>query len=221
MTTSSPVLMRSDATLQRLRADILNGRLEPGSKLGFADLSSRYDVSTGVLREVLPRLVEQGLVTSEAQLGFRVVTVSVDNLVQLTEARVAIETLVTRAAVIGGDLAWETEVVGTHHALARTPAADASGDVSPAWLAAHERFHLAILSGCHNSYLVSATVRLRAIAEVYRWWTREAAARAHRDVAGEHRAIMETAIARDVDGCVEATEHHIRTTTELLLAGRS
>jgi DNA-binding GntR family transcriptional regulator len=38
---------------------------------------------------------------------------------------------------------------------------------------------------------------------------------------GEHRAIMESAIARDVDECVKVTEHHIRTTTELLLAGRS
>jgi DNA-binding GntR family transcriptional regulator len=217
----SAALTRSDATLQRLRADILNGHLEPGSKLGFAYLCSRYNVSTGVLREVLPRLVEQGLVTSEAQLGFRVVAVSVDNLEQLTEARVAIETLVTRAALTEGDLTWETEVVATHHALARTPAAEASGELSPAWLAAHERFHLAVLSGCANSYLVSTAARLRAIFEVYRCWTREAAELAHRDVVGEHRAIMESAIARDVDECVKVTEHHIRTTTELLLAGRS
>jgi DNA-binding GntR family transcriptional regulator len=217
----SPATTRSDATLQRLRADILNGRLEPGSKLGFADLGSRYDVSTGVLREVLPRLVEQGLVTSEAQLGFRVVTVSVDNLGQLTEARVAIETLVTRAAVIEGDLAWESEVVATHHALLRTPGYEPSGEFSPAWLDAHERFHLAVLSGCPNSYLVNTAARLRAIAEVYRCWTRDAAVRAHRDVAGEHREIMESAIARDVEGCAKVTEHHIRTTTDLMLAGRS
>jgi DNA-binding GntR family transcriptional regulator len=217
----SPPLTRSDATLQRLRADILNGHLEPGSKLGFADLGSRYDVSTGVLREVLPRLVEQGLVTSEAQLGFRVVTVSVDHLEQLTEARVALETLVTRAALTEGDLTWETEVVATHHALARTPATEASGEFNPAWLAAHERFHLTVLGGCPNSYLVSTAARLRAIAEVYRCWTREAAELAHRDVVGEHRAIMESAIARDVDLCIEVTEHHIRTTTELMVAGRS
>lgn len=84
---------RASVVLQRLRSDVLNGRLAPGSKLGFAELGARYNVSSGVLREVLPRLVEQGLATSEAQLGFRVIDVSVDNLTQLTDARVAIETL--------------------------------------------------------------------------------------------------------------------------------
>src|SRR5689334_11074540 len=102
---------RADVVLGLIRAEILNGRLAPGSRLGFVDLGERYKVSTGVLREVLPRLVERGLATSEAQRGFRVIDVSVERLTQLTDARVAIETLVTRQAVAHGDITWETDVV--------------------------------------------------------------------------------------------------------------
>jgi DNA-binding GntR family transcriptional regulator len=213
---------RSDLALRELRADILNGRLPPGSRLGFAGLGERYGVSTGVLREVLTRLVEQGLASTEAQLGFRVIEVSVPELTQLTAARVAIETMVLRDAAEHGDMDWETDVVAKHHALARAGAmagADrASDDIPEEWLAAHEAFHVALLAGCPNHYLVDYATRLRAIAEVYRCWSRPAQLRAHRDIPAEHRAIMAAAIARDADLAVSLIEEHIRRTTELLIA---
>jgi DNA-binding GntR family transcriptional regulator len=229
---------RSDLALRELRADILNGRLAPGSRLGFADLGERYGVSAGVLREVLTRLVEQGLASTEAQLGFRVIEVSVAELRQLTAARVWLETVVLREAVEHGDIAWETNVVAKHHALARAGAGQgdadrggadrggadrggadrASDDIPEEWLAAHEAFHVALLAGCPNHYLVDHATRLRAIAEVYRCWSRPEQLRTHRDIPAEHRAILEAAIARDADLAVSLIEEHIRRTTELLLA---
>ncbi|MFO6453060.1 MULTISPECIES: GntR family transcriptional regulator [unclassified Aeromicrobium] len=217
--TRPSVPTRADTLLAQIRLDILNGRLAPGDRLGFSDLGARYLVSTGVLREVLPRLVEQGLATSEPQLGFRVIDVSVDQLTQLTEARVAIETLVTRSAIHDGDLAWEADIVAKHHALARLT--ESSVDQIPeAWISAHEQFHLAILRGCANPYLVDTAQRLRSVAEVYRCWSAPAQELAHRDVAAEHRGLMEAAIARQADQAAERTEAHIRRTTELLIAGR-
>jgi len=215
-----PATTRSGAVLQRLRSDVLNGRLEPGSKLGFAELGARYDVSSGVLREVLPRLVEQGLATSEAQLGFRVVDVSVDNLTQLTDARVAIETFVIRDAIAHGDITWESEVVARHHALERIGRTVAGPEISEDWLVAHEAFHLAILGGCGNSYLYESAARLRSISEVYRCWSASESHRTHRDVEAEHRAIMEAVVGRDADLAVSLSERHIRLTTELLVASQ-
>ncbi|KAB1138954.1 FCD domain-containing protein, partial [Streptomyces luteolifulvus] len=197
--TGSATTTRSNEVLQRLRSDILNGRLAPASKLGFAELGARYNVSSGVLREVLPRLVEQGLATSEAQLGFRVVDVSVHNLTQLTEARVAIETFVIREAVARGAITWESEVVAKHHALERIGRASTGVEISEDWLVAHEAFHLAILAGCGNRYLYEAAARLRSISEVYRCWSTPESHRTHRDIEAEHRAIMEATVGRDAD----------------------
>ena len=99
-----------------------------------------------MLREGLPRLVEQGLATNEAQLGFRVVTVSPESLRYLTAARCAIETLVTRQSMEAGDLAWESRLVAAHHALSRTGPPEAREQ----WMARHEEFHATLLSGCPN-----------------------------------------------------------------------
>ncbi|WP_113699232.1 GntR family transcriptional regulator [Nonomuraea lactucae] len=220
MARSIAATTRASVVLQRLRSDVLNGRLAPGSKLGFAELGARYDVSSGVLREVLPQLVEQGLATSEAQLGFRVVDVTVDNLTQLTDARVAIETFVIREAVAHGDITWESEVVAKHHALERIGRTVAGPEISEDWLAAHEAFHLAILAGCGNGYLYEAAARLRSISEVYRCWSTPESHRKQRNIEAEHRAIMEATVRRDADLAVSLSERHIRLTTELLIAGQ-
>jgi DNA-binding GntR family transcriptional regulator len=210
---------RSDVVLAQIRGDVLNGRLTPGSRLGFADLGERYTVSSGVLREVLPRLVEQGLAESEPQHGFRVIDVSIERLAQLTDARVAIETLVIRQAVAEGDIAWESAVVAAHHALVRTGDLTSGNDITDDWLTAHEAFHVAVLSGCRNAFLLDTAVRLRSISEVYRCWSRPEHNRTHRDLVREHREIMEAAINRNADQAAERTEAHIRRTTELLIAG--
>lgn len=200
----------------RLRTDILNGRIPPGSKLAFAELGERYQVSTGVLREVLPRLVEQGLASSESQLGYRVVSVSVENLEQLTQARIAIETTVLRQATSVGDLSWESEVVAAHHALARTPRY-LDGDLNPEWMTLHERFHVVLLQGCGNPYLTDVATKLRSIFDVYRCWSRVGELSSPRDVEEEHRMLADAAVARDAVACERLITTHIQLTTDLLI----
>lgn len=204
--------------MRRLRSDILNGRIPPGAKLGFADLSARYDASTGVLREVLPRLVEQGLASSESQQGFRVVAVSLEDLRRLTQARASLESMVLRLAVEAGSVEWEANVVAAHHTMARTPRLIDEG-LNPEWLALHERFHTTLLEGCGNPYLTSMATKLRSIAEVYRCWSTGEALKVHRDVEAEHQALAEAAVARDGEACARLITEHIELTTEHVVRG--
>ena len=112
-------LTRAESVYNTLRADILSGRILPGTKLRFAELTERYDCSTSVVREGLTRLAEQGLVQSEPQHGFHVTPLSAEDLEDLTEARCALEGMVLRASVQNGTIAWESDVVAAHHALDR------------------------------------------------------------------------------------------------------
>src|SRR5262245_54862877 len=84
---------RSNAVFDRLRADLLAGRLQPGSKLKLAVLGARYAASLSVVREALSRLAEQGLVVAHPQRGFSVVALSPDDLTDLTNTRIDVETL--------------------------------------------------------------------------------------------------------------------------------
>src|SRR3954447_15366630 len=119
-------ITRGEQVFSQLRADILSGRVLPGTRLRFADLTERYDCSTSVVREGLTRLAEQGLVEAEPQHGFSVTSLSDDDLDDLTTARCELEGLVLRMSIEHGDIAWESEVVAAHHALDRTPMANAA-----------------------------------------------------------------------------------------------
>src|SRR6516165_4310201 len=140
MTSPSPTRVAS--VHARLRRDILSGKLLPGSRLAAATLQERYGASSGLLREVLPRLVAEGLAVAKPQRGYWVISVSPDDLRHLTEARVLIETTVLRQSIQKGDIAWESRALAAHHTLASTPvvAADRSG-MNEEWLEAHARFH--------------------------------------------------------------------------------
>ena len=58
---------------RRLREDIVFGRLEPGMKLRLERLRDRYDVSVATLRELLPRLVAEGLIEKQSDDTLRLV----------------------------------------------------------------------------------------------------------------------------------------------------
>jgi DNA-binding GntR family transcriptional regulator len=208
---------RADLAYHQLRTDILHGRLGPGSRLRVEALSKQYGVSSGVIREALPRLVGQGLAVSTPQQGVRVVGVGAEDLKDLTEARVAIETLVLRRAILEGSIEWESSVLASHHNLSRIELHDADGEVSEPWAIAHSRFHQTLLEGCPNTRLKDLAQSLRDCAEVYRHWSDKPGQSAHRDIAAEHRIICDLTVARDLEAAVTALRDHIELTSQLIL----
>ena len=206
-------ITRTEQVYAQLRADILSGRVLPGTKLRFAELTERYDCSTSVVREGLTRLAEQGLVQAEPQHGFRVMPVSADDLEDLTTAR-----CVLRMSIESGDIAWESEVVAAHHALDRTPM-ETAGDpalMTEDWTLAHSRFHTALLAACRNQRLRMMALSLRDAAELYRRWSRPVGHDDRRDVRGEHRALVDAALGGDATEAVRLLEEHLRRTTRSL-----
>ena len=220
MVKTSPPKTRTDDVHDRLRADILGGRWRPGDRLKFTPLCERYGASVGVVREVLSRLAEQGLVRAEPQVGFQVTPISLEDLLDLTTVRVDIEGLALRYSIERGDLAWETGVVAAHHALERTPRRlpDDPARLSDDWVLAHAHFHEALTCGCNSPRLSAIALSVRESAELYRRWSVPIGEwETTRDVDGEHRAILEAAVNRDADAAVTALSAHINLTTQLIL----
>ena len=52
-----------------LRADIISGALQAGSRLRFIELQARYGIGTSPLREALSRLAADRLVVQEVNLA--------------------------------------------------------------------------------------------------------------------------------------------------------
>lgn len=223
---ASRAATRTEQVYGSMRADILAGHLEPGTRLPFADLTERYGASMGALREALQRLAEQGLVVNEPQQGFRVQSLSIDDLRDLTQARCEIEGLALRYAIAHGDLAWESEIVAAFYALERTPMNTSDSEeetgflaedgtvLAEDWASAHTRFHLALYAACPNVRLRSIASTLRDAAELYRHWS--ARSKDPRDTNAEHKAIVDAVLARDTERAVGLLEQHLQHTARLL-----
>ncbi|MDT8913093.1 GntR family transcriptional regulator [Amycolatopsis sp. PS_44_ISF1] len=211
---------RTDGIHQALRADILAGRLVPGARLKFPDLAARYQVSVGATREALTRLVAEGLVVTRPHLGFQVRPLSHQDLAELTQARVEIESLVLRRSVQEGDVHWEAGAVAAHHLLERTPYRDPRdpGHLSEQWSRAHAAFHHALLTGCGNRRLLETAQSLRQEAELYLQWSVSLGNEPTRDVPAEHRAILDAVLARDAGRAQELLRDHIAHTAQLLIS---
>ena len=76
-----------------VRDGIMQGRFAPGQRLPEADLVSLYDASRGAVRAALAQLESEGIVERERNRGARVRPISLDEAVEITEARAVLEGL--------------------------------------------------------------------------------------------------------------------------------
>ena len=81
-----------------LRRAIVAGELVPNQRLVEADLAAEYGASRGNIRIVLSELSIEGLVERVQNRGARVRAVSVDEALEITEVRAALEALCARKA---------------------------------------------------------------------------------------------------------------------------
>lgn len=203
---------------QRLRADLLACRLQPGTRLRINELCRTLSVSLGAVREALSRLTSEGLVVAEPQRGFRVAPISAEELRDLTGVRAQIEGLCLERAIAAGDVGWESQLVAAFHRLSRTPERE-PGDpqrMDEAWSVAHAAYHQALVGACDSPWLLRLREILYAQSERYRRLS-VPLAKIARDLNREHQDIMEAALARDAVLAKALMTEHLELTTRVLL----
>jgi DNA-binding GntR family transcriptional regulator len=207
----------TSAVYEKLRADILAGRFQPGERLPFANVCSMYDTSAGALREVLMRLSEQGLVRNEPQQGFSVAPTSVDDLQELTEVRCEVEDILVRRAIAEGSVTWEADLLHVHHVMGRTQRCEPENPetLTDEWAFAHSAFHNTLLNGCRNNRFKEIARSARDSAELYRRWISPVDLEGDRDVDGEHQELLDAALDRDAERAASLLRRHIALTTEI------
>lgn len=198
-----------ERTYRRIRADIIFGRLAPGQRLRLERLSAQYETSIATLRELLNRLLVEGLIVAEGQRGFEVTPVSADRWHEIAQMRELLECHALRQSIDNGDIEWEGRVVAAHHKLAALEKKLLAGDrtQTETWKRYDWEFHHALISCCGSKALLDAHaaifdkyLRYQIIAVVFRG---EAAAR-------EHRELLDAALKRDWRTATAILVTHIR-----------
>ena len=196
------------STYERIKHDIIFGKLVPGAKLKLDALKKDYAASVSTLRETLNRLASDGFVSAEEQRGFFVTPVSKEDLTEIANLRILLECHALRDSVENGDTDWEGDLVAAHHKLHLMERRMRSGDdtETETWKRYDWEFHLALIRACNsNNLLALHTVlfgkylRYQMLVLTYRG---EVAAQ-------EHKAIFDVALARDSGAAAQILETHI------------
>jgi len=217
---ASPVSSSTQATTvyDRLREDLLSGKLEPGRKLQMRFLTELYQTGQTPLREALNRLTSDGLVECREQRGFYVANISRNELVELTKTRCWVEGLALRESMAAALPRWEEQVLLAEHRLGRTPRslnADRFED-NPEWERLHRAFHRTLIANCGSQSLIGFCAQLADQLYRYRRLSIQKAFPS-RHVADEHQAIMSAVLCGKADDAVVLLTAHYERTANVIL----
>lgn len=203
------------AVYQRIKDDILNGRLAPGLKLRIEFVSERYGTGSSPIREALSRLSSEGIVIRHEQRGFCVAPISLDELREVTTTRCWLETIALRETLANPTPQWEDALVLSYHRLSRTKRylVDTESTLNPDWEEQHANFHEALIANCGSNLLRRYCRDLRD--QSYRYRVLAAPAKPPGGEI-EHLPIFEAAIAKDVERAVELLNSHYRITQRVV-----
>jgi DNA-binding GntR family transcriptional regulator len=206
-----------EKTYRRIRTDIVFGKLAPSAKLKLDRMREEYGASVSTLRELLNRLASEGLVVAEGQRGFEVAPVSAQNMRELAELRLLLETHALTQSFAAGDMDWEGRVVSAHHKLAATEKRQQAGDRADneTWKRYDFEFHHALISACGSETLLEAHapvfdkyLRYLMIAGIYRGEV----------TAQEHQALLACALGRDAATAIGVLKVHVEACVDFTLA---
>jgi DNA-binding GntR family transcriptional regulator len=212
-----PSSTQASTVYDRLREDLLSGRLEPSRKLQMRFLTELYQTGQTPLREALNRLTADGLVESRDQRGFYVADISRSELAELTKTRCWVESLALRESMAASTPQWEEQLLLAQHRLGRTPRslnAEQFED-NPEWERLHRVYHRTLIGNCGSQSLIAFCGQLAD--QLYRY-RRLSIRKAFpsRHVTDEHQAITSAVLSGDADRAVDLLTAHYRQTAEVI-----
>lgn len=203
-----------ETAYNRIRSDIVFGRIAPGQKLRLDRMRAEYRVGISTLREILSRLSAEGLVIAEGQRGFEVPPVTAQNLRELAALRLLLESHALGQSFAAGDIEWEGRVVAAHHKLEVIERQMLAGErETELWKRYDGEFHQALISACGSRELMGAHA---SVFDKYLRYLMIAFCFRGEAAAAEHRALRDAALNRDreaasrvltdhINGCIEYT----------------
>lgn len=206
----------AERVFHQLQRAIVRGELPPGSRITEPELSNRYGISRGPLREAMRRLETYRLIERVPHVGARVVKLSMDELLELFDVREALESMAARLAaqsMTPEEVAGLREVLAVHERQNDLESGEAyyqrEGDLD---------FHYRIVQGSHNRMLMTILCDdLYYLVRLYRTQFSANGARPHRAFV-EHHRIVDAIEAGDAELSELLMRRHVSASRENVAA---
>jgi len=209
----APVSVASTRIADSLRAEILDGRYQPGERIRQEDLAARSGASRIPAREALRTLAAEGLLTVVANSGAWVTKLTLRECTETYLIRERLEPLLLRESMPGLDRTAIDRLAVLADEMERGQGVDA-------FLRADREFHLASYAGATESQAWQIIHRMWNTTQHYRReFTKLAARSGMRDEGPglgpthlEHRLLLDCIRRRDGDDAERVLVTHIRRT---------
>lgn len=214
---SRPIHRQSkEYVLQVLIDEILSQKLSPGTPLVERALAERFGLSRTPIRQVLWQLEQEQLVTSHANQGMFVRTLTLQDVRNLFQVREAVESL---AAQLAAQHRPHDELIELEQAMALL---SAEKDPAPDRLSQFgEALHDAIADWSRNKLLLDIYTTLRRQTRLVRSVSR-ATPNLEAEALSEHRAILDAIRRQDSNEAADCMRKHLMRSSRdlgLVIAG--
>ena len=189
-----------------LEADIVAGRLRPGTRLDEQALARRFKASRTPVREALRQLESRGMVENRPRQGAQVMQLSLASLIEMFETMAWLESACASLAARRHTQADRDALQAAHDECVR-----AQQTLDPAaFYRANARWHEALYAASQNRYLEQQTLLLRNRLEPYRRATTFHEGLMTLSVQ-EHQRITEAILAMDEARAMNEMRGHLDT----------
>lgn len=199
----------------RLRQDIIAGRLVPHQRLIEADVADEHDASRGEVRLALNELITEGLVERIPNRGARVRKVSLAEAIEITEVRAAVESLCAGKAAEKVTDAQTDELREIGAAMQQAVDRGARDEYS----SLNRKLHTLIIEIADQQTAAQTIARLRGQAIRYHFQLSSQPDRPKISLP-QHLAIIQAICARDPHAAAAAMQEHLASVIEAIAASR-
>ena len=194
-----------------LRQDILSGEYPPGERLVELNLTERYGVGRAAIRAALVELGTEGLIDREANRGATVRKIGVDEAIQITEARAALESLIAAAAARNASVRERAELGGLESQMRTAVEREAFIEYSDLNAVLHRRVRE--ISQHHVAGDLVAMLRNRSARHQYRLALMPGRPS---ESLEQHAAIIRAIVRGDQAGAAAAMNAHLLSVIDVL-----
>jgi DNA-binding GntR family transcriptional regulator len=189
---------------ERIRSNIMDGVLSPGTQLNEVELAANFGVSRGPVREALQRLIQEGLLRSEPHRGVFVPALSSADIDDIYLARDALETAAVRR------ITGTSRAASTYKKLERIVRMMHQAELAGDWKTVASRdldFHTELVAAAGSPRLERMFTTV--ISETRLCLSVLAAADdARDDLVDEHRRICDMIREDDTEGALAVLKKH-------------
>jgi DNA-binding GntR family transcriptional regulator len=188
---------------ERLRAQIFNRELEPGSWIDEQQLATAYGISRTPLREALKVRAAEGLVNIKPRRGAYVAEMSQDDVAQVYRLLALLEADAAAEAAERASVEQLAQLQALHDKLEKQVRQ------RDAFFATNEQFHFALLDAAGNRWRTQIVADLRKVMKLNRHHSLFRQGRLGESLV-EHRALMQALAGRNARQSQELMLTHFR-----------